>query len=189
MKRGAWAAESRWTARSILRLLCSHLSQTDTVLCVARARPAHPHPRAQDLEKELVDSIECLRQAGIILEKYSGPENESAYFDKINEVVAHYGRLYAMRGAAQDPVPIKVMEDYLDKGLNPDLYTKHRLKLADDLNQHNQGRVESLRLLHDHVQREVERRLGPAPVVKRIDPGATAGSDAMQVDAAADCSR
>ena len=76
-----------------------------------------------------------------------------------------------------------------DKGLNPDLYTKHRLKLADDLNQHNQGRVESLRLLHDHVQREVERRLGPAPVVKRIDPGATAGSDAMQVDGAADCSR
>jgi hypothetical protein len=90
---------------------------------------------AQDLEKELVDSIECLRQAGIILEKYTGPENEACYYDKINEIVEHFGRLYSMRDAASDRVPVKVIEEYLDKGLNPDLYTKHRLKHAEALNQ------------------------------------------------------
>lgn len=126
---------------------------------------------AQDLEKELEDSIECLRQVGIILENYSGPANEECYFDKINEVVSHYGRLYAMRDAATDRVPIRMIEEYLDKGLNPELYTKHQLKLADELFQHNKGRVDSLKLLHDHVQREVERRLGPAPVVKPLGEG------------------
>ena len=51
--------------------------------------------------------------------------------------------------------------------------------------QHNKGRVDSLKLLHDHVQREVERRLGPAPVVKRIgDKAGAAGGDRMHVDGA-----
>lgn len=178
---------------------------------------------AQDLEKELEDSIECLRQVGILLEKYSGAQNEACYFDMMNQVVDHYGRLYSMRGAVTDRVPVEVMEEYLDKGLSPELYTKHRLKYADDqyqvflsalfcpllcfpvpfrrrvskslesrpghrnstfppqrvrglfsvltyVSQQNKGRVDSLKLLHDHVQREVERRLGPSPVVKRIQP-------------------
>lgn len=125
---------------------------------------------AQDLEKELEDSIECLRQVGILLEKYSGAQNEACYFDMMNQVVDHYGRLYSMRGAVTDRVPVEVMEEYLDKGLSPELYTKHRLKYADDQYQQNKGRVDSLKLLHDHVQREVERRLGPSPVVKRIQP-------------------
>jgi len=51
------------------------------------------------LEKELEDSIECLRQVGIIFENYSGAQNEACYFDMMNTVVAHYGRLYSMRGA------------------------------------------------------------------------------------------
>jgi hypothetical protein len=36
--------------------------------------------------------------------------------------------------------------------------------------QQNKGRVDSLKLLHDNVQREVERRLGPAPsrVLKQV---------------------
>merc|ERR1712216_291628 len=138
-----------------------------------------------DLERELEDSIECLRQMGIMLEQHSGEQNEGCYFDKINEVVAHYGRLYAMRGAVRDKVPVRVIEEYLDKGLNPELYTKHRLQEAEQMYQHNKGRVDSLKLLHDHVQREVERRLGPAPAVKRIGDGSgAAGGDSMQVDGA-----
>ena len=90
---------------------------------------------AQDLEKELQDSITCLNHMGILLEEYSGPEKEACYFDTINQVVAHYDRLYAMRGAVTDRVPVKVIEDYLDKGLNPELYTKHQLKYADELYQ------------------------------------------------------
>ena len=89
----------------------------------------------QDLEKELEDSIECLRQMGIMLEQHSGEQNEGCYFDKINEVVAHYGRLYAMRGAVRDKVPVRVIEEYLDKGLNPELYTKHRLQEAEQMYQ------------------------------------------------------
>lgn len=72
---------------------------------------------------------------GIILENYSGAQNEACYFDKINEVVDHYGRLYAMQDAAKGRVPVKVMEDYLDKGLSPELYTKNRLRDAEALNQ------------------------------------------------------
>jgi len=34
-----------------------------------------------------------------------------------------------------DRVPVKVIEDYLDKGLSPELYTKHRLQFADELYQ------------------------------------------------------
>jgi hypothetical protein len=94
---------------------------------------SHPRVRAQDLERELEDSIACLWQMGSILETYRGPQDEACYFDKINEVVEHYGRLYAMRGAVTGEVPMKVMEDYLDKELNPDLYTKHRLEEAKQL--------------------------------------------------------
>lgn len=72
---------------------------------------------------------------GIILENYSGAQNEACYFDKINEVVDHYGRLYAMQDAVKGRVPVKVMEDYLDKGLSPELYTKNRLRDAEALNQ------------------------------------------------------
>ena len=102
----------------------------------------------QDLEKELEDSIECLRQMGIMLEQHSGAQNEGCYFDKINEVVEHYGRLYAMRGAVRDKVPVRVIEDYLDKGLNPELYTKHRLQEAEQLYQ---------------VARSLARALCPCP--------------------------
>jgi len=106
----------------------------------------------QDLEKELEDSIECLRQMGIMLEQHSGAQTEGCYFDKINEVVEHYGRLYAMRGAVRDKVPVRVIEDYLDKGLNPELYTKHRLQEAEQLYQ---------------VARSLARVLCPCPACAR----------------------
>lgn len=87
------------------------------------------------MERELEDSIECLRQMGVILEKYSSAQDEACYFDQINKVVDHYGRLYAMQDAVKGRVPVKVIEDYLDQGLSPELYTKHRLEKAEELNQ------------------------------------------------------
>ena len=110
---------------------------------------------AQDLEKELQDSITCLNHMGILLEEYSGPEKEACYFDTINQVVAHYDRLYAMRGAVTDRVPVKVIEDYLDKGLNPELYTKHQLKYADELYQ-----VRTLSATHDYSTWQLEPEMG-----------------------------
>jgi len=115
----------------------------------------------QDLEKELEDSIECLRQMGIMLEQHSGEQNEGCYFDKINEVVAHYGRLYAMRGAVRDKVPVRVIEEYLDKGLNPELYTKHRLQEAEQMYQVARARASA---------RTARRpgRAAPAPAPMRV---------------------
>lgn len=118
----------------------------------------------QDLEKELEDSIECLRQMGIMLEQHSGAQNEGCYFDKINEVVEHYGRLYAMRSAVRDKVPVRVIEDYLDKGLNPELYTKHRLQEAEQLYQVARSLARALcPALPAHAPVPLAAGPGPAP--------------------------
>eukprot|EP00960_Hanusia_phi_P068624 766894-Hanusia_phi.AAC.8 len=126
-----------------------------------------------ELETELEDSIECLRQVsqssscraaisphhstssqlGIVLENYGGPQHEANYFDRINELVDHLKKIHSMKDAVQETVPLSVIEDYLDKGLTPELYTKHRLKVAEAYNQQTKGRIDSLRLLHDHVRR------------------------------------
>ncbi len=91
-------------------------------------------------------------QLGIILENYK-PENESYFFEKINKLVNHYQRVYNMRDAVDESVPVALIQDYLDKGLNPELYTKKRLEVAEALHQQNKGRVDSLKLLRDNVQR------------------------------------
>ena len=124
----------------------------------------------QDLEKELEDSIECLRQMGIMLEQHSGEQNEGCYFDKINEVVAHYGRLYAMRGAVRDKVPVRVIEEYLDKGLNPELYTKHRLQEAEQMYQVARARASARR-----ARRPGRAAPAPAPMRVRARPACHRG--------------
>eukprot|EP00961_Rhodomonas_salina_P091634 1233697-Rhodomonas_salina.1 len=108
----------------------------------------------QDLEFELISSIECLRQLGIILEN-SKPENEAYFFQKINKLVEHFQRVHDMQNAVDETVPVALIQDYLDKGLNPELYTKKRLEVAEALHQQNKGRVDSLKLLRDNVQRFV----------------------------------
>ncbi|EKX55012.1 hypothetical protein GUITHDRAFT_99652 [Guillardia theta CCMP2712] len=130
-----------------------------------------------ELESELEDSIECLRQLGIVLENYGGPQHEANYFDRINELVDHLKKIHSMKDAVQETVPLSVIEDYLDKGLTPELYTKHRLKVAEAYNQQAKGRIDSLKLLHDHVRSEVKRRLGPSPEIKFSAAGG--GGDAQ----------
>ena len=55
-----------------------------------------------------------------------------------------------------------VIANYLDKGLSPELFTRDRLRYAEELNQRGKGRVDSLRVLRDSIRAEMDKRLGPA---------------------------
>ncbi|XP_050427300.1 mediator of RNA polymerase II transcription subunit 10 [Adelges cooleyi] len=98
----------------------------------------------EDLETQLEMFVENVRQIRIIVTDFQ-PQGQTVLNQKIQNAVQGLQEINKLKSAVQDiHVPLEVFE-YIDRGRNPQLYTKDCIEKALNKNEQVKGKIDSLR--------------------------------------------
>ncbi|XP_050530480.1 mediator of RNA polymerase II transcription subunit 10 isoform X2 [Daktulosphaira vitifoliae] len=98
----------------------------------------------EDLETQLEMFVENVRQIRIIVTDFQ-PQGQTVLNQKIQNAVQGLQEINKLKSAVQDiHVPLEVF-DYIDRGRNPQLYTKDCIEKALNKNEQVKGKIDALR--------------------------------------------
>ncbi|KAG9508945.1 Mediator of RNA polymerase II transcription subunit 10, partial [Fragariocoptes setiger] len=94
------------------------------------------------LESQIELFVENVRQLGIIVSDFQVQSGQAVLNQKINQVVTSLNDIDRLKGSVQDiQVPLEVF-DYIDKGRNPQFFTKDCMEQALTKNEEVRGKID-----------------------------------------------
>ncbi|KAG4306406.1 hypothetical protein PORY_000394 [Pneumocystis oryctolagi] len=92
-----------------------------------------------DLETRLESLIHNLHDLNLIINNLENLETNQTIFNKIKDLINDYKFLYANKDFITETIPQNVI-DYIEDGLNPDVYTRQFCELVQKDNQYINGK-------------------------------------------------
>lgn len=109
------------------------------------------------LESQIELLIENVRQLGIIVSDFQPQTGQTVLNQKIHQIVSSLNNIDKLKSAVQNvQVPIDVF-DYIDKGKNPQFYTKDYMEKALIRNEEVKGKIENYKRFKDLLVEELSK--------------------------------
>ncbi|KAJ5072228.1 mediator of RNA polymerase ii transcription subunit 10 [Anaeramoeba ignava] len=108
-----------------------------------------------DIEKQLLNTCEILRQLEIIVQDYE-TDNQGILFETINQLVECFIHLESFEKEAPQIIPFGVLEK-IDEFVNPDIYTKECLETCIEKTKDIKVKTTRLELFRQTLEKEMKK--------------------------------
>eukprot|EP01135_Chromosphaera_perkinsii_P003009 Nk52_evm31s232 gene=Nk52_evmTU31s232 len=112
-----------------------------------------------DITHKLESYIETLRQIGIIVADFQ-PDSQNVLFSKLNGLVDQMNDLDGVKNKVDVDIPMHIF-DYVDKGLNPNLFTEDFLEQTLHMNQATKGKVDAYVDFREAIEDKIKDIIPP----------------------------
>mmetsp|Transcript_1790 Transcript_1790/g.5577 ORF Transcript_1790/g.5577 Transcript_1790/m.5577 type:complete len:177 (-) Transcript_1790:71-601(-) len=113
----------------------------------------------ETLSREVLGTIQALDNASVLIEDYRTDSHERL-IQTFNEIVDQFSKVERTVALNPDLAEIQVplaLLDCVDKGKNPELFTKQSLDECVAQNKATKGRLDALRVFRDTLESELEQ--------------------------------